>query len=502
MTALGAWQLLALALLSASASDLERQATRHVVEQFERVGRAAPVSDPALAKAAHLLAEQALQTSAAEAADVLTVSAAISDAEGYDPNPRALAIRGSPPEHALQSFLRRGDVNLEPASRMGVSAVTKGDHAAIVALLVSRKAELRPFPRTLPKAGVAQSLCGQLVSSLRTADVYATRPNGEVDKIPLAVDGNSRFCARIEFGAAGRHSVEIIGNGHQGPEVAALFFVDVGPSGRRDARVRPPEPSTVAESRPALVARINALRKVHNLTALELDESLNSVAQSYSEQMSQQNFFAHVAPDGSDLRRRLQRAGYRYQVAGENLGMATGPLAAHFCIEQSPGHLRNLIDGRYTRVGIGVAFQRLEGRTQAIVTEILANPLQGSAGNPLQEAYESIRERRANLRLPALKRSEILEQIALEHARRALELDQPKMQLPGTPIHERVFAQLKDIRTTSVDFFVSESPRLATDSKNLANRKNDRVGIGAVKGDSAKYGKAKYWVVVIYAAAR
>jgi len=90
----------------------------------------------------------------------------------------------------------------------------------------------------------------------------------------------------------------------------------------------------------------------------------------------------------------------------------------------------------------------------------------------------------------------------LEHARRALELDQPKMQLPGTPIHERVFAELKDISTTSVDFFVSESPRLVTESKNLANRKNDRVGIGAVKGDSAKYGKGKYWLVVIYAAGR
>ena len=50
----------------------------------------------------------------------------------------------------------------------------------------------------------------------------------------------------------------------------------------------------------------------------------------------------------------------------------------------------------------------------------------------------------------------------------------------------------------SVDVFVSESPRMITDSKSLGDRRNDQVGVGAVKGDSATYGKNKYWVVVIY----
>jgi uncharacterized protein YkwD len=487
-------------LLGAPASDLEQRATQHVVEQFERVGRVPPAPDSTLGKAARLLAEQALRTSASEAADVMSVSAAVSDAEGYDASPRAVVIRGSPPQHALESFLSRADVNQDPASRMGVSAVTLGDNAAIVALLVSRKAELKPFPRALPRTGGAPTLCGQLVSSLRTADVYVTRPGGEVDKVPLSVDRDSRFCARIEFPSPGRHSVEVIGNGDHGPEVAALFFVDAGAAAPRETHARQPEPTTASETRTALVARINALRKVHRLTALQLDDSLNAVAQAYSEQMAQQNFFAHVAPDGSDLRRRLEKAGYRYQAAGENLGMASGPLAAHFVIEQSPGHLRNLIDERYRSVGIGVAFQELDDRKQAIVTEILANPMSGSA-NPLAEVYHSVQEKRATLKLPALRRSEVLEKIALEHAQRALELDQPKMQLPGTPIQERIFAELKDIKTTSVDFFVSENPRLVIDSKNLANRKNDRIGIGAVRGNSAKYGKDAYWVVVIYAAA-
>jgi uncharacterized protein YkwD len=498
MTIEFAVRLVVSAALSLSSSDLEKQAAHHLGQEFERVGRSAPAIDESLTRAARALAQEAIETSATEAANVYSVSQALSEADGYDPSPRALAIRGSPPAQALASFLARTDAGQEHASRMGIGASIRGDSAALVALLVTRKVNLRPFPR-LVKPGASPQLCGQLLAQLHAADVFVTRPNGEVEKVPLALDEDARFCAKIGFPQPGRYSVEVVGRGSQGPEVAALFFADAGSAGRRAGRTRISEPASVPEARSAILARINALRKVHNLSLVELDQNLSSVAQAYSELMASQNFFAHVAPDGSDLRRRLQKVGYGYRVAGENLGLASGPLAAQFCIEQSPGHLRNLIDGRYTRLGIGIAYQKLDGRPQAILTQILAEPAVGSS-DPIQDAYRSLQEKRANLKLPALRRSEVLEQIALEHAKRALELDQPKPQLPGVPLQERVFAALKDVRTTSVDVFISESPRLIADSKNLGDQRNDRVGIGAVKGDSATYGRNKYWVVVIYAA--
>lgn len=500
MTSQFAIQITFSTVLSLSSADLEQRAARHLGQEFERVGRSTPAIDQSLTRAARALAREALESGATEAANVLSVSQAVSDAEGYDPSPRALVIRGSPPEQALASFLSRTDANQEPASSMGVGAWIRGDSAALVALLAMRKVSLKPFPR-FPKPNSSPQLCGQLTASLHAADVFVTRPNGEVDKIPLRLGEDSRFCAKVVFPSAGHYSIEVVGHGAQGPEVAALFFADAGSAARKAGHSRLLEPTSLAEARSAILARINALRKVHNLELVELDEKLNSVAQGYSELMAAQNFFAHVAPDGSDLRKRLQRAGYSYRVAGENLGQAAGPLAAQFCIEQSPGHLRNLIDGRYKRVGVGIAYQKMEGRPQAIVTEILTEPTPASA-DPIRDAYRSVQEKRANLKLPALRRSEVLEQIAAEHARRALELDRPDTQLPGTPLQDRVFAALKDIRTTSVDFFISESPQLITDSKNLGDRRNDRVGIGAVKGDSATYGKNKYWVVVIYAAPR
>ena len=79
---------------------------------------------------------------------------------------------------------------------------------------------------------------------------------------------------------------------------------------------------------------------------------------------------------------------------------------------------------------------------------------------------------------------------------------QPTTALPGPKIHDRVFGEMDDVISTSVDFFVADAPALVTESKNLADAKNAMVGVGAVRGDSGKYGRGKYWVVVIYAATK
>ncbi|HYO53411.1 CAP domain-containing protein, partial [Archangium sp.] len=312
------------------------------------------------------------------------------------------------------------------------------------------------------------------------------------------------FCTRLLFPTQGRYTVEIIGRAGRGPEVAALFLVDVGASSKRGERESVVEPTTVEDARLAVLSRINALRRAHGVQELRLDDTLNGVAQAYSERMAREGFFAHVAPDGSDLRGRLTSAGTQYRTAGENLGMASGPLSAHFGIEHSPGHRNNLLGTQFTHAGIGVAFQKLDGRDQAILTEVFSSTGTAAAVavDPREEAYQALATHRASRGLPPLERNPVLERIALDHARRALELDQPKVQLPGSKVHDRVFEALDKARSASVDFYVTESPSLLPDSKSLGDRKNTVVGVGAVRGDSRTYGKGQYWMVIIYAATR
>jgi uncharacterized protein YkwD len=503
MLALALTALVAAAPLTAE--SMEQQAAQHVVREFERVGRRAPVQDKALTEAARRLARESLGPQMPTGApDLYSLTTAVSDSGGADPSPRSLIIRAWSHAQAIDTFLARKDFNSDPTTHFGVGVFIAGERAALLLLLADRKAELAHFPRNFPRAPATQMLCGELVTPLRSAEVYVTQPNGEVDRLPLTRETGPRFCSQVRFPRPGGYTLEVIGRGTKGPEVAALFQVDVGgPRQRGEAEPgSESEPTTVEAAREAIIVRINNLRRAHKLRLLAPDPVLDKVAQAYSDKMAREGFFAHVAPDGSDLRSRLAGAGPSYRSAGENLGLAPGPLAAHFGIEHSPGHRKNLLAPQFTHVGIGVAFKTVDGQPQAIVTEVFSAAGISATADPLVEAYKAIDARRKERKLTPLERSEVLERIAMDHVRRALAQDLPKAHLPDSRVHDRVFRALADVATTAVDFYIAEDPTTVPESKSLLDPRNSQVGVGIVRGDSPSFGKAKYWVVVIYTTPR
>ncbi|HYH95614.1 CAP domain-containing protein, partial [Hyalangium sp.] len=240
------------------------------------------------------------------------------------------------------------------------------------------------------------------------------------------------------------------------------------------------------------------LRRAHHLAQLSPDAALDRVAQDYSDRMTREGFFAHVAPDGTDLRQRLAGAGSVYRSVGENLGQATGPLAAHFGIEHSPGHRKNLLSPQFTHAGIGVTFQAVEGRPQAIVTEVFSASIQPPSSDPLTEAYKALEAKRRQFKLQRLKRSQTLEQIAMDHVRRALQQDTLIPHLPDSNVHDRVSSVLENVDTLAVDVYVAKDPTVASASMSLLDARNTEVGVGVIRGDSQTFGKDQYWIVVIY----
>lgn len=490
-------------LLSVTPAELEKDAQTELVAKYTRAKQRAPVADPALNQAARLLAKRALIAKAADIADLSTVTDAVSGANGHDPSPRALVMRAAPAEYTLESLKGRGDLLEDETTHFGVGAAINGDRGALVVLLSQRKAALQPFPRAVREAGNVHRLCGDTLGGLRKPEVFITSPTGDVAKIPLQDSDGASFCATVPLPKEGRYTVEVIARANRGPEVAALFFTYVGAKAKAADAVRTAEPTTVATARVALLEKINALREGYSVKPVVADKALHDIAQAYAERMSKENFFSHVAPDGVDMRSRLKAAAYDYRTAGENLGSAGGPLAAHFGIEHSPGHRRNLLEPSYTHVGLGVAFRKLPDRTQVILVELFAQPDRPSF-DPLGDTYEELSRARAAKGLKAFTRSEVLEQIAFDHAKKALAANTPKASLKGhKPVHERVFAATR-FKTAAVDVFVAESLTAVSNSlsKNAADPANDQVGIGSVKGDSQTYGAGRYWVVVIYAASR
>jgi hypothetical protein len=482
----------------AALGDAEARASAHLRQVFERIGRSAPAIDIALTQAARTLAREALLGSG-EAANGRRIGAAVSEAGGWDPNPRLVLIRSWPTETTLEAFLQRSDFTSEPASHAGLAFAADGEHAVLAMLLADRKAGLQPFPRRLEKAAARQRLCFELRSPLVRPTVFVTRPTGAVDRLAEVSARGGTGCASIAFATAGHHEVELLGEGPEGPEVAAMFGVDIGPLLPGPVRIAAGgrEPTDGREARAMLLTRVNALRGAGGVAAVQADGALDGVAQAYAERLASQHFFAHVSPDGETLPDRLEKAGYAYRASGENLGMAAGPLAAHAAIEESPGHRKNLLDPTFERVGFGLARQSRDGGSELLLVELLATPAAAQA-DPVAGAYQRLSAQRAALRLPVLQRSEALEAIATQQARSALARDDPR----APNIDTQVFGAMTEARAASADLYVARDLAALPASRGLRDSRYSLVGIGAVRGDSPTYGKGRYWVVVIYAGLR
>jgi uncharacterized protein YkwD len=86
---------------------------------------------------------------------------------------------------------------------------------------------------------------------------------------------------------------------------------------------------------------------------------LAAAAQAHAEDCAGRNRGSHVGSDGARLAARLQRAGYAPTWSGENWANARSvERAMQMWWNEPPGadpHVQNILAGRATEIGIGVA---------------------------------------------------------------------------------------------------------------------------------------------------
>jgi uncharacterized protein YkwD len=114
----------------------------------------------------------------------------------------------------------------------------------------------------------------------------------------------------------------------------------------------------------ATLCLLNEQRALYGLPALRRAPVLDRASAAYAGEMVDEQFFAHVGPDGSTVAQRLRIAGYgdlpnHDWVVGENIAWGQEALATpRNTVERwmgSPGHRRNILSDEYSEVGIGIA---------------------------------------------------------------------------------------------------------------------------------------------------
>jgi uncharacterized protein YkwD len=302
-------------------------------------------------------------------------------------------------------------------NRMGVSVLDFGGaHAAAVAL-GSEHVELASVPR---RVAISEHvvLRGKVADEYRNPQLVWTRPDGTTKRASASTEGS----IDVDSGPLerGMHRIEILATGPAGLEVVANFPLAVGV----DVVGLTESAEAVDESDPkaAMLLLTNGARKRAGLAPLELDAALESVAYAHSQDMVSAGFFGHQSPTTGTVDDRMKAARLRVTLVGENVARAPSPRDAHAMLMASPGHRDNILNPRFSRVGIGVVFEPGKNPPAFTVTEVFgayASPLPDLAA-AAAASFAAIARKRAQSNLPALTRMGPLDDVARDVARRVL----------------------------------------------------------------------------------
>jgi len=121
----------------------------------------------------------------------------------------------------------------------------------------------------------------------------------------------------------------------------------------------------------------NRHRAENGRPALGRDAALDAAAQAKLKDMFDRQYFAHESPTGEGPAQVITAAGYAYVTVGENL--ALGNFADDRELVQawmdSPGHRANILEPKFTEIGIAVGRGTYEGRLTWIAVQEFGKPL-------------------------------------------------------------------------------------------------------------------------------
>lgn len=125
-----------------------------------------------------------------------------------------------------------------------------------------------------------------------------------------------------------------------------------------------------------IVEITNEKRYEAGVGPLTFNEALAEAAKLKALDMLAKDYWAHVAPDGTEPWDFFRTVGYTYRFAGENLARDfTNAQEVVDAWLASPSHRDNLLSGKYTEIGVAVVEGDLNGEDATLIVQLLGAPV-------------------------------------------------------------------------------------------------------------------------------
>jgi hypothetical protein len=128
-----------------------------------------------------------------------------------------------------------------------------------------------------------------------------------------------------------------------------------------------------------LLDKTNLERQKNSLHTLNYSQVLSNAARIKAEDMFNDDYWSHIAPDGASPWDFILGQGYKYSYAGENLAKDFN--SSNSVVKawmDSPTHRDNMLNSNYTEVGFAVVNGTLSGKETTLVVQMFGKPIKQS----------------------------------------------------------------------------------------------------------------------------
>jgi len=226
-----------------------------------------------------------------------------------------------------------------------------------------------------------------------------------------------------------------------------------------------------------LLSLTNQYRVTQGLAPLALDSALIKIAREQALEMAKQGFISHSEPSGN-LSARMDRAGYNYDMARENVARSRTVTYAHSALLKSQAHKDNILATDVTHIGIGVARHSFDCKDYLYITEVFATPREIYETTTVKNLLANRVEEMNQMGEHSLKADSTLETMA---SRSIDSLDDPQNRDELRGLLSRFSSELKE----SIDL-----SRLEVVVQFLRNPRNFKIPATTRRGNSQMYGSA------------
>ena len=126
-----------------------------------------------------------------------------------------------------------------------------------------------------------------------------------------------------------------------------------------------------------ILTATNLQRLNNGVKSLQWNDTLKNSAESKAQDILNKQYFEHISPEGVGPAQLAAQVGYKYVVIGENLALGNFETESALVDAwmNSPGHRENILNPKFTEIGIAAKRGTYEGKTVWVAVQEFGTPL-------------------------------------------------------------------------------------------------------------------------------